>query len=118
MIDHDESDELVPVAEPARPVGERKPAEAWAAGKGMLPDVVIQIQDGALGQTPASVANAQAKVGICSDGIVGQVYSFSDIGGAQQSLGQGPLVDAIAHTLAVAGGPVYAIPANPSTYGS
>jgi hypothetical protein len=83
-----------------------------------LPDVVIQIQDGALGQTPASVANAHAKVGICSDGIVGQIYSFSDPGTAQQALGQGPLVDAIAHTLAVAGGPVYAIPANPTSYGS
>jgi Protein of unknown function (DUF2586) len=82
-----------------------------------LPDVTITIQDGALGQVPASVANAQAKVGICSAGIVGTVYSFSDIGVAQQTLGQGPLVDAIAHTLSVAGGPVYAIPANPSAVG-
>lgn len=82
-----------------------------------LPDVTISIQDGALGQVPASVANAQVKVGICSAGIVGTVYSFSDIGNAQQ-IGQGPLVDAIAHTLAVAGGPVYAIPANPSTFGT
>ncbi len=83
-----------------------------------LPDVTITIQDGALGQVPASVANAQAKVGICSGGVVGTVYSFSDIGVAQQTLGQGPLVDAIAHTLAVAGGPVYAIPANPSAVGT
>lgn len=83
-----------------------------------LPDVTITIQDGALGQVPASVANAQAKVGICSAGIVGTVYSFSDIGVAQQTLGQGPLVDAIAHTLSVAGGPVYAIPANPSAVGA
>lgn len=83
-----------------------------------LPDVTITIQDGALGQVPASVANAQAKVGICSAGIVGTVYSFSDIGNAQAVLGQGPLVDAVAHALSVSGGPVYAIPANPSVVGT
>lgn len=83
-----------------------------------LPDVVMQIQDGALGQVPASVANAMSKIGVCSQGIVGQMYSFSDISGAQAALGQGPLVDAIAHTLTVAGGPVYAIPVNPTTYGT
>jgi len=82
-----------------------------------LPDVTLTIQDGALGQVPASVANAHAKVGVCSGGVVGTVYSFSDIGVAQQTLGQGPLVDAIAHALAVSGGPVYAIPANPSAVG-
>jgi len=83
-----------------------------------LPDVILQIQDGALGQTPASVANVHTKIGVCSAGIVGTVYSFSDIGAAQAALGQGPLVDAIAHALAVAGGPVYALPVNPSTYGT
>lgn len=82
-----------------------------------LPDATFTIQDGALGQVPASVANAHTKVGICSAGVVGTVYSFSDIGVAQQTLGQGPLVDAIAHALSVAGGPVYAIPANPSAVG-
>lgn len=83
-----------------------------------LPDVTLTIADGALGQTPASVANAHAKIGVCSAGIVGTVYSFSDIGTAQATLGQGPLVDAIAHALTVAGGPVYALPANPSAVGT
>lgn len=83
-----------------------------------LPEVVINIQDGALGQVPPSVANVHVKAGICSKGLVGTVYSFSDIGNAQSVLGQGPLVDAIAHSLAVAGGPVYAIPVNPTTYGA
>ena len=81
------------------------------------PDVTITIQDGALGQVPASVANAQVKFGICSSGLPNQLYTFADIGTAQQQLGQGPLVDAIAHTIGVAGGPVYGVPLNPTTAG-
>lgn len=83
-----------------------------------LPDVTITIQDGALGQVPASVANAQFKVGVCSAGTIQQMYTISDISSAQAALGQGPLVDAISHTLSVAGGPVYAMPINPSSYGA
>ncbi len=84
----------------------------------MLNDVTITIQDGALGQVPASVAGAQLKVGVCSAGIVGTMYTISDIGTAQNQLGQGPLVDAISYTLSTAGGPVYAMPINPSSAGS
>jgi len=83
-----------------------------------LPDVTITIQDGALGQVPPSVAGAQFKVGVCSAGLVNTMYTISDIGSAQAALGQGPLVDAIAHTLSVAGGPVYAMPINPSSAGT
>jgi hypothetical protein len=83
-----------------------------------LPDVTITIQDGALGQVPPSVAGAQFKVGVCSAGLVNTMYTISDIGSAQAALGQGPLVDAISHTLSVAGGPVYAMPVNPSSAGS
>lgn len=83
-----------------------------------LPDVTITIQDGALGQVPASNANSQFKVGVCSAGTVNAMYTISDIGSAQNSLGQGPLVDAISHTLSVAGGPVYAMPVNPSSAGT
>jgi hypothetical protein len=82
------------------------------------PDVTITIQDGALGQVPASVANAQVKFGICSSGVPNQLYTISDISTAQAQLGQGPLVDATAHTLGVAGGPVYAVPLNPTTTGT
>lgn len=82
------------------------------------PDVTITIQDGALGQVPASVANAQVKFGICSAGVVNQLYTLADIGTAQQQLGQGPLVDATAHTIGVAGGPVYAVPLNPTNAGA
>lgn len=83
-----------------------------------LPDATITIQDGLLGQVPASVANASAKVGVCSDGLVGTIYSANDNGTAQTALGQGPLLDAAAHTLSVAGGPVYLLPINPSAAGT
>lgn len=82
-----------------------------------LPDVSIVVQDGLLGQVPPSVANASVKVGVCSDGIVGTIYSANDNGTAQAALGQGPLLDAGAHTLSVAGGPVYFLPINPSAAG-
>lgn len=83
-----------------------------------LPDVAITINDGQLGQVPPSVANASVKIGVCSDGVVGQIYSANDNGTAQQLLGQGPLVEAMAQTLGVAGGPVYALPINPSAAGA
>lgn len=83
-----------------------------------LPDVSIVVQDGQLGLVPASVANASVKVGVCSDGIVGQIYSANDNGTAQAALGQGPLVDAGAQTLSVAGGPVFFVPINPSAAGA
>jgi hypothetical protein len=78
----------------------------------------MTIADPGLGQVPASVANASAKIGVCSDGVVGTVYSANDNGTAANLLGQGPLVDAMAHTLSVAGGPVFALPINPSAAGS
>jgi hypothetical protein len=83
-----------------------------------LPDVTITIQDGALGQVPASVATASVKLGICSDGVVGQLYSFGDTTNLSSSLGVGPLVEAVGATLSMAGGPVYAMPLNPTTLGS
>lgn len=86
----------------------------------MLPDVRITIQDGALGQVPASGANLQVKLGICSAGIVGLLYAFGDILSAQATLGQGPLLEAVALALGTpgSGSPVYAMPLTPSTAGT
>jgi hypothetical protein len=84
----------------------------------MIPNVTIAIQDGGLAQLPASNANTQIKVGVCSDGIVGTIYSFSDLGTAQLQLGQGPLLEAVAIALAAAGGPVLALPITPSVAGT
>lgn len=84
----------------------------------MIPNVTITVQDGGLAQLPASSANTQIKVGVCSDGIVGTIYSFSDLGTLQTTLGQGPLVEAAALVLAAAGGPVLCLPINPSSAGA
>lgn len=85
-----------------------------------LPDVTIAVLDGQLGLVAASVAQAHAKAGICSDGVVGTIYSANDNGSAQSQMGQGPLVEAIATSLSHpdAGGPVYGLPMNPSSAGT
>lgn len=81
-------------------------------------DVTFNILDGQLGQVPASVAGASVKLGTCSDGTVGTIYSFGDTTSLSSSLGAGPMVEALADTLTVAGGPCYALPLEPSSYGS
>jgi hypothetical protein len=83
-----------------------------------LPDVTIAVQDGGLGVVPASPANTIAKVGVCSGGTVNTLYGFNDTGTLVSTLGYGPLVEAVASTLKAAGGPVYAMPVNPSAAGS
>lgn len=83
-----------------------------------IPDVSVVVKDGGLGSLPANTSKNFLKVGVCSGGVVGQMYSFSDIGTLVSVLGQGPLVEAAAVHLAVAGGPVFCWPINPSTAGS
>lgn len=83
-----------------------------------LPDVKISIRNGSLGQVPPSGASAQMKIGICSLGIVGLFYAFGDMITAQASLGQGPLLEAVAQALATGAGTVYAMPVNPSAAGA
>ncbi len=82
-----------------------------------LPDVTFSILDGQLGQVPGSVANASVKLGICSDGTVGSIYSFGDTS-TLSTLGVGPLVEALGDTLSVAGGVQYGLPLNPTTSGA
>jgi len=82
------------------------------------PDLIITILDGSLGQIPASVAGASVKAGICSACVPNTVTSFSDLNTALATLGTGPLTEALADTLSVAGGPVFALPFTPSTAGS
>lgn len=83
-----------------------------------LPDVRINIRNGALGQVPASNAKVQMAIGICALGIVGFFYAFGDMITAQAALGQGPLLEEVALKLATGGGPAYAMPVNPTTTGS
>jgi hypothetical protein len=75
-----------------------------------LPEVQINIQDPGLGIVPASAGKTQAKLGACSKGTPGRVYSVSGLSAARDALGSGPLLDALAQVLGVAGGPVLAVP--------
>jgi hypothetical protein len=79
-----------------------------------LPEAKLTIQDGALGIVPSNGNNTAALVGTCSGGTPNTVYSFTDPTTLVSTLGQGPLVEAAAFILAVAGGPVVCCPATKS----
>jgi hypothetical protein len=81
-----------------------------------LPDVSLTIRDPGLGIVLAGAGKAQAKIGVCTKGTPNTVYSINSVKVAQSLLGAGPLVEAVASVLSVAGGPVYAVPAAASNY--
>lgn len=83
-----------------------------------LPDVPVTVKDGGLGSLPANTSKACVSMGICSNGIVNTLYGFSDIGTLTANMGQGPGVESVAVKLAIAGGPQYFMPVNPSQNGS
>jgi hypothetical protein len=80
--------------------------------------ISIEVSDGALGILPPNTDSANVKVGVCSSGTALELYSFSDIKTLRETLGEGPLVEAAAHALSVAGGPVYCMRVTPSTAGA
>lgn len=83
-----------------------------------LPDVTLTIKKFGLGLIPPKNGKTQAKVGVCSKGVANSVTSFSNKTAVIAALGNGPLVDSICQALAVAGGPVIAVPVNPSVAGT
>jgi hypothetical protein len=83
-----------------------------------LPEVVQTIRDNALGIVAENIDSVHAKLGVCSRGVPNTLYSFSDQKTLVDTLGTGPLVEAAAHALAVAGGRVYCVPINPSVPGT
>lgn len=83
-----------------------------------LPSVNITIRNNGLAQVPPSAANASVTLGICSDGVVGQLYAFGDPGTASTLLGQGPLVENVADKLSVAGPGSLAMPLTPTNVGT
>lgn len=74
-----------------------------------LPDVSVTIQDGAQGLVSAAPDQAHAILGTCSRGTVNTLYSYSDIPSLVAAHEAGPAVEAAAHSLAIAGGPVYLV---------
>ena len=92
-----------------------------------IPDVSLTIRDGALGIAPASSNQTHLKLGVSVLGAVNTIYSASDPQTLRNLLGNGgPMVEAAALAMAtqvsasgpVQGGPIYCVPANPSTYGT
>lgn len=83
-----------------------------------LPSQSFTIKANGLGLVPASRAGSSVTLGICSDGVVGTFYSFGgDVGTAQTSLGQGPLIENVAEKQLLAG-QAMAMPLNPTTAGA
>ncbi len=83
----------------------------------MIPGITITINSNGLRQLQPSGAQVSAKLGICSAGVANTVATYADSSSMQTALGAGPLVEAIADTLNVAGQPVVAVPLTPSNAG-
>lgn len=84
-----------------------------------LPDVTLKINDGALGIVPANTNNLALKAGPCVIGTLNTLISVSSLSGLQAACGKTcQTVEAAAVSLSKAGGPLYMVPVNPSTYGS
>lgn len=84
-----------------------------------IPDVSLTLRDGALGIVPSNVNGLQVKLGVSPLGAVNSILAANDLATLQSLLGKGgPMTEAAALALAVAGGPIYCVPVNPSTYGT
>lgn len=82
-----------------------------------IPNVSLTVTQG-LGGVPGNAGRTSLTLGIAAGGIVNQLYGVADVPTLQGVLGQGPLVEAVADKLTVAGGLQYAMPLNPSANGS
>lgn len=84
-----------------------------------LPAINQNVVDGGLGITPASPANVVAFLGVCSSGAPNVVRQFGgpSVKPVKDALGTGPLSEALAHVLEVAGGPHLAVPVTASVPG-
>jgi hypothetical protein len=71
-----------------------------------IPDVKTTILDGALGLASPNASRTQVKLGTSSAGTVNALVAVSDLSTLKATFGQGPLVEAAARVLAIAGGPV------------
>lgn len=82
-----------------------------------LPGVNVTLQDFALGLVePAD--HAQAVVGTAASGTANAVVAISDLKTLKSTFGSGPLVEAAAHALVIAGGPIYCCKVAASNNGS
>jgi hypothetical protein len=86
-----------------------------------LPAVSITTLDGGLAVVKPSSAGISAKVGSCTSGTANQIYTFqgTDTQDVLDTLGEGPLVDAVCHQLIQSGGKTcHAVRATTTTAGT
>lgn len=86
--------------------------------KPVLPDAYPTIRDGALGATGSPTDNVSVKIGVASSGDQNAILTFTSLQQIKDTLVSGPLAEALAHQIAIAGGPVYAIRGTAATAGS
>jgi len=82
-----------------------------------LPNVNVALQDFALGIVESADHN-HAIVGTAASGTNNAVVAISDLRTLKDTFGSGPLVEAAAHALLIAGGPVYCAKVAATTAGS
>lgn len=83
-----------------------------------IPDVSVTIADGTQGLVNASAEQVVAIIGACAEGTKNTLYSYASIAALVAAHVAGPAVEAAAHVLAVAGGPVYLVPIEQTTPGA
>lgn len=83
-----------------------------------IPSVDIEVLDGGLGLSEGAPTQSSLSIGISSKGTENTMYAFTDVATLRSTLGQGPLVEAVALKLLTAGGTQYAMPATRTTLGA
>jgi hypothetical protein len=84
----------------------------------VLPDVTVTISDGAQGLVSSASEQAHAILAVCAAGTPNTLYAYNDIPTLVAAHLAGPGVEVAAHSLAVAGGPIYLVPLTQATPGA
>jgi hypothetical protein len=82
-----------------------------------LPNVDVEIQDGALGIAGPVTDNIHIKLGVATSGDLNTILSFTSKAQVRDTLGSGPLAEAVAFALTKVQ-PVYAMRVNATTAGA
>lgn len=83
-----------------------------------IPEVTITVVDGGLGTIPANTSQLHVKMGLCTFGVPGTLYSFASTDALKVALGGGPIVEAGAHAIQVSKGAVLFMPLTPTVAGA
>ncbi len=83
-----------------------------------IPNVNTTVLDNALGLSLGSSRRTQVKIGVSSAGPTNELVSINDFSTLKATFGTGPLVEAAARVIAIAGGPVYCMRVASSSAGT